>query len=587
MARHDDENIGGKEYDPVYWQFDGDKDAAKRLTGLGRKLLGEMKNRMRLGELLWLSNTVKLDDGTVFHMSSNQHGLVPVDKVQVFVPPSGGKRHRVLGYIVRAYNNLSSGAWTAQVYLRAEFPEKNDAGAAKMLGWKAWQEPGDYATRIDYGYEDEMPDFDGYPDRGAKWLRNDNFMDDEGFPPEEWQDFYPEEWQTVYAHTALDKFEIATVGPLKVSYGGQISAYQYTAETNGLATYTSLPPIAAGYFYVAGSVDTGWIHVASSPYTVPPDIHDVYVDTTAPVIGYGGAPEGEDPYGPEEGSGLTFVQWQTQVELYNTFTYWVQPAIAALNGMYEYFYSVEYPEFYDTFTPYNLYAYTDLHGRPVANFLDDSPLFNVTKREDNIGILTGAGTKISSEGLTLYDPFDNDTYGYNALIVSEGTWKFRYSDHIQNTLTFSATATSEHSVGGSPDVRHAIASGPANIGLWGAPGVEYFEQENNVTRTRERRLEASDEFYIPCRCPEGTHRVYAQELTYALPSDSDRKIEVMLFTTEGVHKREFPNLTATENAWSEGLSFWVNDYDKYLEIQVGEYSNIDDVIVQKEYQAPS
>lgn len=102
MAKQDDEHIGGREYGAIRWAFKGNEDAARKLVGLGRTLLGNLKNRMRLGEIKTLMDMVRLDDGSTIRFGSNRIGLADMDSVEIYVPPGGG-RNRCIGYIVQGF----------------------------------------------------------------------------------------------------------------------------------------------------------------------------------------------------------------------------------------------------------------------------------------------------------------------------------------------------------------------------------------------------------------------------------------------------------------------------------------------------
>jgi hypothetical protein len=192
VAKFDDQDIGGKEYESIYWQFDGDREKAIRLTGLGRKLLGDMKNRMRLGELPYYAQRVHLEDGTVFAMSSNLHGLSPIDRVHIYVPPvAGGGKDILLGFIVRI-----TSATKQFLILNVKEPVEKDQEDGVGIQTEYWHDTALTNEEDGYAnYEEYAEVFPQYPDNllyGFEWsfesfsnLTDPTHEKDKGFKTDE------------------------------------------------------------------------------------------------------------------------------------------------------------------------------------------------------------------------------------------------------------------------------------------------------------------------------------------------------------------------------------------------------------------
>ena len=105
MARIDDVEIGGKEYGPVRFRLSGDREASRQLIGLGREVLGNLKQRMQLGELTQLSTRpLRLDTGAIIqaHSRFGEDGMPDMDEVWIFSPsqPAGRPSIKIITFAV-------------------------------------------------------------------------------------------------------------------------------------------------------------------------------------------------------------------------------------------------------------------------------------------------------------------------------------------------------------------------------------------------------------------------------------------------------------------------------------------------------
>ena len=106
--RINDTDIGGKEVGPAKFDFKGDKEKARDLSGIGRKLLGELKQSMTFNNLLQHQAQVKLKDGTIIraHSIKGQDGMADIDKIFIEAPQGGEEKKAMLmdictGFIVQ------------------------------------------------------------------------------------------------------------------------------------------------------------------------------------------------------------------------------------------------------------------------------------------------------------------------------------------------------------------------------------------------------------------------------------------------------------------------------------------------------
>lgn len=117
MSRHDNLQNGGRSYDPVQWDFQGDIDEARKFTGIGRQVLGELKHFMSLSEIQTHAVRKTLRNGVVIVAMSVMagEGMADIDKVLIVAPTVGGGREQLIGFVVnladmgRTYKNSSNG----------------------------------------------------------------------------------------------------------------------------------------------------------------------------------------------------------------------------------------------------------------------------------------------------------------------------------------------------------------------------------------------------------------------------------------------------------------------------------------------
>lgn len=225
MAKFDDEEIGGREYDAVNWRYAGDTDRARELRAVARKLLGNMKRFMDISAVTTLMHTHIAKDGTVYRMHSNRNGAHDIDRMLIYVPPGGGgrKRKRCLGYIVQCINDKS--LINDVFYYYASCLIKTELPSGDVLNSKSYGP---------YSLSDVTPTgADDFPDLGAKWL-----------PYLAWDGS---------AYTAPSDFQL-------VSTIIQLNGITY--EKLGPRVYTQGP--ASGFLYPGtNTLNPGWSYVTT------------------------------------------------------------------------------------------------------------------------------------------------------------------------------------------------------------------------------------------------------------------------------------------------------------------------------------
>ncbi len=113
----------------VRFRYYGDRHQAELLTGIGRKLLGEMKERMMLGGINSHIHRHTTESGVVYEMISNSIGFADIDEVRIYVPV--GKPYlddisidRCIGFIIAA----DSSALEGNIYVAVSTPEDIKGG---------------------------------------------------------------------------------------------------------------------------------------------------------------------------------------------------------------------------------------------------------------------------------------------------------------------------------------------------------------------------------------------------------------------------------------------------------------------------
>ena len=120
MARIDDIEIGGKEYNPVRFRLSGEESESRKMMGLGRRILGDLKRQMQLGELTQLSTRpIKMDNGGIIqaHSRFGEDGMPDMDEVWIFSPrKQAAGRRKVIGFVVNVYRETTQ--WYNRVYVK-------------------------------------------------------------------------------------------------------------------------------------------------------------------------------------------------------------------------------------------------------------------------------------------------------------------------------------------------------------------------------------------------------------------------------------------------------------------------------------
>ena len=113
--KFEDDPIGGKETGPIRFSFAGDRAGGEQLASFGQAVLGALKQRMWLGGIQTLNQTVRLDDGSVVYVSSilGLDGAADINHVSIFVPVKKGKKKtegawKCLGFVAEAFGDVGA-----------------------------------------------------------------------------------------------------------------------------------------------------------------------------------------------------------------------------------------------------------------------------------------------------------------------------------------------------------------------------------------------------------------------------------------------------------------------------------------------
>lgn len=102
MSRHEDGQNGGRSHDAIQWDFQGDIFEARKFTGIGRQVLGELKRYIQLSGIRTHTWRKTLRNGVVIVAMSiiAEDGMADIDKVLIVAPPVGGGREKLIGFVV-------------------------------------------------------------------------------------------------------------------------------------------------------------------------------------------------------------------------------------------------------------------------------------------------------------------------------------------------------------------------------------------------------------------------------------------------------------------------------------------------------
>ena len=550
MARIDDDiEIGGKEYNPVRFRLSGDEEASRQLAGFGRRILGDLKRQMQLGELTQLSTRpLRLDNGSIIqaHSRFGEDGMPDMDEIWISTPSGGGEKIKCIGYIVQVFLDSNQ---DSIAFLKVTTP------SGKVLGLDAYEDIG-----APEGFDVA---FDSYPDNGAKY---------EDHNP---TDTYPEpEMQTVFVSDVFQGATYQGYGPITVeeSFSGD----------------SSLPPLGTGWVWVTSySYSTGscggsgpWEEEATpfsgtitlpagTHYTVPEysltGIAAYYVGTHSPIPPFNTC-ENDGANSPSSGTGLSAGDWNTQLTRYGRVTLRNPLAIQLYNSAnaqnYEYHMANTYVDWGDP-------TYSAFFGK----------CDNIIRRKDGHGFITRSGFDFDSGEISL--KFKSVDYGHGALfMVPDGDKRrYRYAEDVVDANTYRIEEAHDYTdIGNIFDIAGTILDGTGDDIFGSIPETNLIDNSRvNVTDIElSTHTLISDPFGIPCKVEEGIHKVEIQDRTNE--TNTVRSVKVHLFFDNGQSMTTKQiDMDATVMRFDTG-TYKAHDWEKDIKIKVGEFLTVGELI---------
>lgn len=167
-----DQHIGGKETGPAKIELSGDETVCKRHIGEGRKLLGELKNRMVLGGIVSAKDS--RDIPSYFYQDDNKYIKITYDLRIEYSSIIGQGQMADVDYIKISVSNFNSQ------------PEFANFGKCRIVGYivQAFSSGDDYyeikivtpsqSIITNNVYAVNLTQFNDYPDYNAKYLPVNN-----------------------------------------------------------------------------------------------------------------------------------------------------------------------------------------------------------------------------------------------------------------------------------------------------------------------------------------------------------------------------------------------------------------------------
>ena len=158
--KFEDTHIGGIETGPVLFRTSGGPRCQDYFY-YGRKLLGELKQRMQLGGVGFGEQDLILKNGVKLHALSNRIGLADIDEIWIDVTgmETVTTKKRCIGFALISYENFDE-SFHSEAAFKIKHPFDDRILAANSLDWEYPISDGYYNWEI----------FTGFPDNNAKYL---------------------------------------------------------------------------------------------------------------------------------------------------------------------------------------------------------------------------------------------------------------------------------------------------------------------------------------------------------------------------------------------------------------------------------
>jgi hypothetical protein len=520
VAQFNDEEIGGKAYEPFGVTLHGDKTRAKGLIGYGQALLGNLKHRMQLGGLEQGRERKVLPDGSVIQFSSIKGPLADLDKIDIFVPQvssdKSGRRYRCIGYVVQGFTDDSQ----TYVDFYVELPSGKTLGYHGQHGIGVLQD-------VDLI---EVPSGDKFPDKGVKLVDREEVDAERGV-----------EYQEIL-------FQYIRFANNYIGYGPITAHADYGSS--------ELPPISSYYEYVFGACESTVSYILYDE--IGGEVFDYGVITGTPLPSITTNPLTSPATGvPWDGTGLSGSDWAQAVNAYSRGVLYpstIIPEVAHASAtMYAHLLE-------DLYFDQEWLEYTIMVNS------DNSPLHGY-RRKDGHGFIAAMGFEFRQSGYYFYDR--DMAHGEGVLFMlpaSEDKKLFA----LAPSLLEEQSALDNERIAHLQDVGYIGESlGGWDCGLddnWGSwnIGNTVKDSRNNVDSIYSEVHETTDQFAIPCKVEQGVHKVW---LSRSSNTVDVKKILVHLFI-EDIGRI---TLTLNDISIAEGKSQW----DKVIYINVTDFDDLD------------
>lgn len=496
-----DEELTGKELGPVRFSFNN--DAAKQHIGLARRYLGDMKQRMQLGNLGQLYDEKTLKDGSIIKMWSNKNGLADIDMIDIVSPVNESlksDKEIVIGYIIRCVSHDIS-----SFSIKVDLPN----GEKFDLSLVADTKP--FAVTTDLGLE-ALATKTGFSDNGCKLVdvREWNELDEKEFT---------NKYQAV-CPTFIDNIsEAIGQGPITM-----------TADS---FTGTNLP----GPYVDVCTVD--YVSSANNPPTIGGSINGVLVSNMIGKNTTGG-------------------------DAINTWNDYRSDAITAMNDWIS---GTVYPlwlSYYeDTYNFDGSVYLNDADTYTIAN--PSYRIDSLWRRKDGAGFLIDGGVNL--ETLEIGDKGGNNGDMCFFMIGAQALSKnFKINQSIQDDVNSKDSVDIVNETWfefdgpspGGPSVNNCIRHIGANLYPMYPPGGDQSIAE--ITNTSDFMI--TDKFGVDINVPFGQHKCHVESI-----SNVESDIEIFVYTNKRIipHKTTVPSFETKHfiinvcDLIEEGTEFFITD----------------------------
>lgn len=484
----DDIQLGGKHHGAVSIRALGTttQEDALAYAHIGRKVLGEYKQRLQQSDTLSGHHDVTLQDGTSIRVVTNMQGLSPIDQIYVDTGNRKQKKSRfmVLGYIVHGYHPNKT---TSVVNFAVTTP------SGKTLGFNS-----NYGDGLSWGgdpNDGSIYDLQGYPDHGARWIDYKEFL------------YFDDDLNmSIYADTDYQAV-LARISGLQDYWDGHPLTYIPT-----ITGYNSLPGLTASYIYVTSyTYDSGTCDPAFTPpltwsVETDPVIHTEYVytyDTGSPVQGAARStynysePHYVGGWHPEYFPGSIDACYKD-----DTGSFYSDPINGpAEKGGYNEQHVSEMAAENATLNAIASYAYAITKSvyqpHDSRNYTKVSDAYLIERRKDSHGFYTNTGFYFDEGRIVWTAP--NAGHGAGALFMMPDAgdfYRYSYSAALTATNTYDNTAPTG-------------TTAQDGFGTSNAPGYTIIDPpgDQNLTKYRRTTSSMTEAFGIPCKCEAGTHYI--------------------------------------------------------------------------------